>query len=315
MEEMKGGVGLRMKFPERVFGIVCLSAAAGLLLYWITYMTFLGNALNMRGAKIDNPYGIMISSGIIGAACLALIYLGYSDFTQYKVVKSSVGFQPKATLILQRDPRGKAVSVNYGEAETAPRITLQEMTSIPQSTLKPEKIEIVEKWYRSKSLWGFSFILALIVGSYFSIMILGYTPQEVITGSTPFVVITSKSMSPNINQGDIVILRKTEVQNVQLGEVIAFKVPSPWDSIYPSPTIHKVVEKWTENNETYFRTKGEANHDPDAWILPAENVISKPVLKIPYLGVLILFVRTLPGFLALTAIFVGCLLYMYYRRR
>jgi signal peptidase len=46
-------------------------------------------------------------------------------------------------------------------------------------------------------------------------------------------------------------------------------------------------------------TKGDANEDPDQWIVRKENVIGKVVFTIPFIGYLGYFVRTPIGFVLL----------------
>jgi signal peptidase len=308
-----------MRLPEKVFGVICLSAAAGLLLYWISYMIFLTTLLDLRrDLYLTNPSVITISSAIVGSACSALIYLGYSELTASKEIKPSTEIKPKTTLILRRDRYGNAISIYCGEPETEPGIQPEETTAVSEATPTPEtspKASRIIKSPNIKGLLGLLALLALILGAYSSITVLGFSLQDTISGSSPFVVIASGSMSPYLNQGDLVILKKMQDECIQIGDVIAFKVPSPYDSVYPSPVVHKVVEKWTESNVTYLRTKGDANLNPDAWNVPSGDVIGKSIATIPYIGLPILFVKTPLGSLVLTAILVGYLLYVYYRSR
>jgi len=308
-----------MRLPEKAFGVVCLSAAAGLLLYWISYMIFLTSLLNLRSELyLTNPNVLTISSAIVGSACSALIYLGYSELTASKEIKPSEGLKPKTTLILRRDRYGKAISIYYGEPETEPDIQTEETTVVSEPTsileTSPKASRII-KSPNMKGLLSVLALLALILGAYSSITVLGFSLQDTISGSSPFVVIASGSMSPHLNQGDLVVLKKIQDESIQVGDIVAFKVPSPYDSAYPSPMVHKVVEKWTENNVTYLRTKGDANLNPDAWDVPSRDVIGKSVATIPYIGLPILFVKTPLGLLVLTAILVGYILYAYYRSR
>jgi len=317
----RGRVELRMRFPEKTFSVLCLSAAAGLLLYWISYMIFLTALLDLRRELyLTNPNVITISSAIVGAACSALIYLGYSELTAPREIKPSVEVKPKTILILQRDPYGRAISIYYGEPEAVSGVQPQETTPTSESTpliTETRDLRAQERIKRpnAKGLLSILALLSLILGSYSSITVLGFSPQEAISGSSPFVIVSSGSMSPNLNPGDLVVLKKMSDESIQVGDLVAFSVPGPYDSVYASPMVHKVVEKWTENNVTYLRTKGDANLNPDAWSLPSRNVIGKSIATIPYIGLPVLFVKTPSGLLLLTVILVGYLLYAYYRSR
>lgn len=302
---------IEMKFPERIFGVACLSAAAGLLFYWTTYIFF----LLLRATRLNNPEVLWFSSGIIGSACCALIYLGYSELAYSREltpsreeVISPGEFRPQRTLILRRNKYGRVVSIDY--LETA-RIS----ESQPNSRARNKIVSRINRASKAKSMLSASILLLLILGTYSTITVLGYTHPDLVSGTSLFVVIASESMSPNLRKGDFTILRKIPSESIQKGDVVAFKVPSPYDKVYLSPTVHRVIEKRTEKGVTYFRTKGDANLNPDPWTLPAENLIGKCITVIPYLGLPILFMKTPLGFTLLTSTIIGYLLYTLHKNR
>jgi len=100
-----------------------------------------------------------------------------------------------------------------------------------------------------------------------------------------FSVIMSGSMEPTIPVGSIVIVKKVNPEDVKVDDVIAFQTGE-------SRTIHRVVEKVVENGSFYFRTKGDANEDPDPWIVKPQDVKGALLLTIPYYGYIIYFART-----------------------
>ena len=89
--------------------------------------------------------------------------------------------------------------------------------------------------------------------------------------------------------GIIVIVKRVNVENVKVGDVIAFQRGE-------SKTIHRVVEKAFEDDSFHFKTKGDANEDPDPWIVRPEQVRGGLLLTIPYYGYLIHFAGTPVGF-------------------
>jgi len=93
-------------------------------------------------------------------------------------------------------------------------------------------------------------------------------------------------MSPTINAGDILLISKINPEEIKDGDIITFREGETF-------VTHRVVE--IINNS--FRTKGDANEDPDAKIIRAEQVAGKVIFAIPFLGYLGYFVRTPPGFL------------------
>jgi signal peptidase len=102
-------------------------------------------------------------------------------------------------------------------------------------------------------------------------------------------VVMSGSMEPAIPVGSIVVVKKVNAEDVEVGDVIAFQTGE-------SGTMHRVVEKVVEDGSFYFRTKGDANEDPDPWIVKPEDVSGALMLTIPYYGYLLHFAGTPIGF-------------------
>jgi len=96
-------------------------------------------------------------------------------------------------------------------------------------------------------------------------------------------------MEPAIPVGSIVVVKKVNPEDVKVGDVIAFETGE-------SRTMHRVVEKVVENGSFHFRTKGDANEDPDPWIVKPEGVSGALMLTIPYYGCLLVFAGTPIGF-------------------
>lgn len=118
----------------------------------------------------------------------------------------------------------------------------------------------------------------------------------------PIVTVSSESMVPNLNVGDIVIIRGEKTY--ELGDIIVFE---GWET---EPIIHRIVAKtdgelvdklegWNELTDEYiiemsqgrgkiYITKGDNNPrcDQCAKRLPVKesNVYGKAVARIPYLG-------------------------------
>lgn len=107
-------------------------------------------------------------------------------------------------------------------------------------------------------------------------------------------VVMSGSMEPAIPVGSIVVVKRVDADDVEVGDIIAFQMGE-------SKTLHRVVDKvfdvgFFEGGSFYFRTKGDANEDPDPWIVRPEQVSGALLLTIPYYGRLIHFAGTPIGF-------------------
>jgi signal peptidase len=108
-------------------------------------------------------------------------------------------------------------------------------------------------------------------------------------------VIMSSSMEPTIPIGSIVVAKRVNPDNVKVGNIIVFQRSN-------SKTLHRVIDKIVENDSYYFKTKGDANEDPDPWIVQPEQVQGSLLLTIPYYGYLIYFAGTPIGFILMVII-------------
>jgi signal peptidase I len=92
-----------------------------------------------------------------------------------------------------------------------------------------------------------------------------------------YATVRSGSMAPAINVGDVVLITPTDVSTIQVNDVVAFHPPG--SSIL---VCHRVVA--INADAGYLQTKGDANEDPDWFVVPFQNVVGKVSLDIPYLG-------------------------------
>lgn len=102
------------------------------------------------------------------------------------------------------------------------------------------------------------------------------------------------SFNKGFNKGDIMILRKVDIKETKIGEVIVFK------SFLPDPIIHRVVKKNFNNNIYILETKGDHNSGPilehGEINLTKDRIVGKAIFRIPFLGwVKILAVDMLNG--------------------
>jgi len=103
-------------------------------------------------------------------------------------------------------------------------------------------------------------------------------------GWTPLGVVSSASMSPTLNVGDLIVIAKNS--DVRIGDVIVFYPPGR-----QSPVVHRVVEVIRVNGGRAFRTKGDANRDVDPWLIHEDRVLGEVVFKVPLMGYPILYMK------------------------
>ena len=85
----------------------------------------------------------------------------------------------------------------------------------------------------------------------------------------------SESMSPTINKGDAVILKKVNSKTeLQKGDIVAFKKGS-------KVIVHRIDEITTSNGKKVFVTKGDANKSVDANVVKVNQVQGVVLMRIP----------------------------------
>ena len=84
-------------------------------------------------------------------------------------------------------------------------------------------------------------------------------------------------MAPNINKGDVVILSDIRPTDVQLYDIIQYRVRN-------SNVVHRVVEIQNKSDELYFITKGDNNPVKDSTPIFQDQIVAKVLARIPYLG-------------------------------
>lgn len=117
-------------------------------------------------------------------------------------------------------------------------------------------------------------------------------------GADRSYVVLSGSMSPTIQTGDVVFVSETAAEAVEEGDVLAFdRIPGDGKR-----TVHRVVEVIQREDSLYFRTKGDANEEPDPQLVPADAVIGTVSFWIPYVGRVFSFASTDLGTLSLVVV-------------
>ncbi|MBC7247873.1 MAG: signal peptidase I [Actinobacteria bacterium] len=98
--------------------------------------------------------------------------------------------------------------------------------------------------------------------------------------------VLSGSMEPALKVGGITVCKSVPVESIKVGDIIAF------NSLEGVKVTHRVISVADEGGTLMFRTKGDANEEPD----PDEfsisgNTVHKVVFHIPYLGYVYNFIR------------------------
>lgn len=157
------------------------------------------------------------------------------------------------------------------------------------------------------------YILKEILKTTLNILVIAILPLVVFTLITSkvdliaqirsFVVLTG-SMSPLIPAGAVVFSQTQP--NYNYNDIITFDQGG-------INITHRIKEVVIENNETFYRTQGDANNSADSTLIPQNKVVGKALFHFPYIGKLIMYLKSLTGFATLiilpTLIFIGFELY------
>lgn len=131
-----------------------------------------------------------------------------------------------------------------------------------------------------------------------------------VVGADDSYVVMSGSMEPAIGAGDAIVVHDPDPRTIEEGDVVVFREggrvrAASTDSI--DVITHRVVDVQQADDGRYFRTKGDANEDPDPEPIPADAVVGELSFTIPYLGHLLLFAGSKAGFVTFVALPLGLL--------
>lgn len=161
---------------------------------------------------------------------------------------------------------------------------------------------------KSKLKWGTRpewlkavITLSIVVGVTFG----GYGLFMLAMGtSSPLVVVTSYSMVPTLDRGDLLVLQARPPDQIKVGDIIVFQ-DSEWQT--SAPVVHRVIDIEVINGTYHYYTKGDANTHPDPYDRTYDEIIGVVVFKIPYVGHVSLFLKTTTGMITVVLIFIAIL--------
>lgn len=111
----------------------------------------------------------------------------------------------------------------------------------------------------------------------------------------------SNSMEPTFQTGDIVIIRDTDPDDIQVGDVVTFRQS---ENKYITHRVNKISQY---QGNMLFTTKGDANNTTDEEQVPTSSIMGKKLFHIPYIGYVATFISSKTG--AFLFIFMPLLIY------
>jgi signal peptidase I len=112
--------------------------------------------------------------------------------------------------------------------------------------------------------------------------------------------VVSDSMEPKIGRGSFVITRPVRTQEIGVGDVIVFRHTVFGEQASQMLIIHRVTDT---GDGTWFQTKGDANEEPDAFVIPYQDVLGQVCFHLPYWGRVLQTAKTPFGIAVLVCCF------------
>lgn len=138
----------------------------------------------------------------------------------------------------------------------------------------------------------------------FSVVILLLVIIIKVSGTQLYTVL-SGSMEPNYPTGSLIAVKEIEPTELDEGDVITYRLSGS------TIATHRIIEVLSEDSGLKFRTKGDANEDPDASPVPAENVIGTPFLTIPEGGYIANYAQSPEGKKKIITVFAVLMAYVF----
>ena len=142
-----------------------------------------------------------------------------------------------------------------------------------------------EKYRKVRRIITYIIIIPLLLYNIVLILQAVIKPQKTpsIFGIKTYVIV-SGSMMPNLNIGDIAIIKVEKTENLKKGDIISFRR----GKLVITHRIENVII--TDGNREYV-TKGDNNNVQDNEMVKEKEIEGKLIAKIPYLGKLTLILK------------------------
>ena len=98
------------------------------------------------------------------------------------------------------------------------------------------------------------------------------------------MVVTSDSMIPTLKPNDLLIVQRTVIDKIIVGDIIVFD--SHVEDI--GVVAHRAIEKFDDNGRTAINTQGDNVNEADTWTVHDEDLIGKVTGHISFIGILLI---------------------------
>jgi signal peptidase len=117
-------------------------------------------------------------------------------------------------------------------------------------------------------------IAAVCLCLYVSIQVLGRGYAS-FGGYSVFRVVTG-SMEPSIPEGALTLTKQTDIQDIEIGDIICFRSKSP--TMIGKTITHRVIDVFQgAQGEILLKTQGDANTSYDEYYVTSDNLVGKVI--------------------------------------
>ena len=138
---------------------------------------------------------------------------------------------------------------------------------IRYTRLRNELFKSREKLINSDPRNIITLVVVVVLATWFALGIFPIAP----------ISIASASMIPEFNIGDVAIIKKCNVNDITVGDIIQYRMEG-------YTVVHRVVKKNQSGGRVTFITKGDNNNSPDSDPVTEDQLIGKAIFKIKYIG-------------------------------
>jgi signal peptidase len=175
-------------------------------------------------------------------------------------------------------------------------------------------IQVNAKRIREYLSWGIGFILVAFLSIYIVVQLVAPDLTVTVFGFKPYVVITP-SMEPVLNVDDMIVVRKFDLADANVGDIITFEADIDYNGTDEIVTHYIYSIENQTLDDPIIRTNRHFTDDrepvPDTWLLSEEDVLGAYWFRIPQLGLLTGFLQS-PFGIAAIAVNVGVIVGIVY---
>ncbi len=115
---------------------------------------------------------------------------------------------------------------------------------------------------------------------------LNKSPEKNLFGYRAYNIL-SGSMEPELKKGDLVVVKVTPPEDIQVGDVVTY-----YPGGDPATTVtHRVIHTMMDGNQIILQTQGDAVEQPDP-TFPGKDVVGVVSFHIPVIGGVVLWMQT-----------------------